>query len=68
MPEVMSQEEFVDSQGLQCPYCLAFATILINGEYSSGSDDLANQIQCNMCGKTWWELLKVVGWEPEEVE
>jgi hypothetical protein len=59
----LSQEEYVDAQGLQCPYCQVFDTELINDDPCR--TDLSNHVRCCACGKTWFELLKVVGWELE---
>ncbi len=59
--EIMTNEEYVEAGGLQCPYCK--------------SDDIAGQsfdgegrhvwsvIHCNECGADWMDIYTLTGFE-----
>ena len=53
-----------DYDGSKCPYChsqniLAIEQVQMDGEVGSQS------IECHDCGKLWYDIVTLAGWEPE---
>ena len=58
MREPMTDEEFVRSGGNLCPFCWSENISCEGHMYENGQKTV-----CEECGKVWYELYKLIGWE-----
>lgn len=60
----LSSIEYVQIGGVRCPFC---ADDDIEGKSLNVDQGGASQkIGCNACGKIWWDLYTLTGYEPIE--
>jgi transcriptional regulator NrdR family protein len=63
--EPMSADEYVDEEGMTCPFCRA--DILDSGEdIVDEGTALHRRVTCPKCGKVWAEIYRLVDFWVEE--
>lgn len=59
-----SQEEYLAKPG-NCPFCDSDQIEGI-GSWEMEGESVSNPIGCNACEKEWWDIFRLVGFEPRE--
>jgi transposase-like protein len=58
----MTDGEYVMHSGTQCPYCQSES--LYGGSFEVDGRTASQEITCQSCGKSWWDVYELKGWEP----
>ena len=59
--EPISGEEYVASGGLVCPWCKSGE--IVGEDVSIEAGGAGQECGCNACGKRWWDVYKLTGYE-----
>jgi hypothetical protein len=60
--EPMSQEDFADNGGCECPFCRC-EDVEYDGRVRLNGDKAYHDCKCDDCGKAWIEIYSLTGYE-----
>lgn len=63
--EIMSDNEYVRTQGSRCPNCRS--TNLGGHDTDFNADYVFNSVMCHHCGSSWTEIYKLQGYDDLDI-
>ena len=63
MSKPMSNEEYLEAGGNECPFC--GSRDIAGGPFASDCDYAWRSVDCNTCEKSWTENFKMTGYEKD---
>lgn len=59
----MTDEEYVEKVGCECPVKACGSTDIVGGETEMGGNYATQEVSCNACGATWFDVYKLIGYD-----
>ncbi len=61
---MVNKDLYLEGKGRFCPYCIK--PTVEGHSVETGSGDAVQEMSCQTCGKSWYDIYKLIDLEPRE--